>query len=509
MGTFVTANGFVKRTVQQILSAFNSAMQTFFGPKVDISPEGPTGQLVGIPAAGLGDAWNAIQEVYVSMDPDQASGAALDRLCAYTGVSRIAAAATTVKALLYTDAANAGVTIPTGSQARRVRGAVVFSLSTNTVIAPGSCQDVYLGFTTIPGSGASVTLTTTFGAFTITVPTVTDPTARALTALQLLASAINDSAWGTVAAPGISGVAQVWVGPDIHLPTEDTVGGSQVTTGTFLRLVHTTTPFGVTLTSSWELLAVGSEGSFACGQTGPQTVSVNELTSIVTPQTGWNSVTNLVLGIPGRDVETDTQLRLRRLQQLGTGLATESAMRAYILNTVPGVTSVTVASNRSDLTDAYGAPPHSVTVTVSGGPSNDVVAQAILECAPVGIRTNGNASGTAVDSQGTSQTIYFNVPAAVQVWIEVHYTLYSEEDFPADGAAQIANAIAAWALTEYTPGKDVIAQRIIAPIYSVPGVGSVTVTVSTDGISFGPGPIVMGPGDVATVSTAHITVVTP
>lgn len=501
MGTFVTSNGFVKRTGQQVLAAFNTAMQTLFGPTVDISPEGPTGQLLGIPAAGLGDSWDALQEVYASMDPDQATGAALDRLCAYTGVSRIAASASTVKALLYTDAANSGVTIPAGSQARRVRGAVVFSLSTNTVIAPGSCQDIYLSFTSVPASGTTgVTLTTTFGTFTITMPTVTDPTARAIAGLNLFATAIQASAWGTAGAPG---VAQVWSAGVLQQPATDILGGNQVTTGVVLRLSHTLTAFGVTLSGTWALQAVGAQGSFLCNQTGPQTVAPNELTNIVTPQTGWNSVTNSVLGVPGRDAESDGDLRIRRVQNLGNGYSTEAAIQAYVLNTVPGISGVTVTSNRTDSTDAFGAAPHSLTVTVVGGATPDAIAQAIWDSAPAGIPTNGALTGTATDTQGATHTIRYNVPASTPIWVKILYDLYAEETFP--GQPAITDAVVAWAVTEFAPGTDVIAPRFLSPVYTVPGIGNAQVTVSTDGTTFVTGPIAMGAGQVATVAAANIS----
>jgi uncharacterized phage protein gp47/JayE len=505
MGIYVTSSGFAKRTVQQILNSFNSSMQTLFGPAVDISPEGPTGQLLGIPAAGLGDVWNGVQEAYVSMDVDQASGAALDRLCAYTGVVRIAAAESNVKALLYTDSSNIGVTIPAGSQARRVRGAVVFSLSTNTVIAPGSCQDIYLSLAAAPASGASVTLITTFGTFTVTTPTLSSPAARTLQTLLLLAGAAQASAWGTPTDPAVTpGVAQVWTGGSLVTPLVDTLGGCQVATGTFLRLANISTAFGVTLTAAWNLLAAGSQGSFICNLVGNQVVNPNELTSIVTPQTGWNSITNLALGIPGRDVETDTALRIRRKQQLGVGLATEAAMQAYVLNNVPGVTSVTVTSNRTDSVDIYSADPHSITATVVGG-TVAAIAQAIWDSMPAGIATSGNTAGTATDSQGTTHAVKFNIPVSVPIWVKVLYDLYSEEQFPSDGQAEMAAALVDWCDAEFSPGRDVIAPRLLAPAYTVPGIGNMQITVSTDGVTYVAGPIAMTPGQIATVSSAHIS----
>ena len=509
MGIFVTNSGFSIRSLQTILASFNAAMRSFFGPTVDTSPEGPTGQLLGIEAAGLSDVWQAAQEVYASMDPAQATGAALDRICAYTGVARIAAAETTVNALLYTDAANAGVSIPAGSQARRVRGAVVFSLSTNTVITPGFCQDIYLCLTNPPDSGSTVALTTSFGAFSVVTPTLADPNARTLQTLLLLASSIEASAWGVGGVGVLPGVVQVWVNGNLSTPLVDTIGGAQYTTGYVLRLAHTENSFSLGFTggvnASWTMKAVGSSGQFLCSATGAQTVAVNELTSIVSPQTGWNSVTNLVVGIPGRDAETDTELRIRREKQLGLGLGTQAAMTAYILNNVAGVTGVTVVSNDADSTDSFGALPHTVTVTVVGGDPQEI-ADAIWACKPVGIGTTGNTHQPSVDSQGTIHVVNFNNPVSMPVYVKVLYDIYAEEQFPLDGQAQMAEALVAWSLTEYTPGKDVIAPRMAAPLYTVPGIGNLQVTVSLAGPSgpFVAGPVTMDPGQIAALSIPNI-----
>ena len=69
----------------------------------------------------------------------------------------------------------------------------------------------------------------------------------------------------------------------------------------------------------------------------------------------------------------------------------------------------------------------------------------------------------------------------------------------------MANAIVAWAVGEFTPGKDVIAPRFLAPIYTVPGIGNAQVTLSLDGMAFVAGPLTMTPGQVATVASAHIS----
>lgn len=508
MGIYVKDDGFVKRSLQQILTSFNTQLIALFGPAVDVSPEGPTGQQVGLQAAGLADNWDALQEIYNSLDPAYATGAALDRVCAYNNIQRIAAAETAVDGVLYTDSANSGVTIPAGSQARRVRGAVVFSLTAPVVIAPGSCRDIYLKFAAGPVGGTTYTVTTSFGAFSYTCPSGSDPAAMAFQTLVGIAGKINTPSGGSNPSQDAwlqkGGVAQVWVGGSLGTPLVDTIGGAQVTSGPVIRIVNPNLSFGVTVSSTWDLQAVGSVGKFICNDVGAQTVNPNELTSIVTPQTGWIGVTNLALAAVGRDMETDEQLRIRRKKSLGQGYSTEAAMAAYLLNNLPHITAVTVTSNRGDSEDSYHNPPHSVTVTYMGSDTNDEVAAAIWACAPAGIAFGGNTAGTAVDSQGTNHTVKFTIPVATRIWVRVLYDLYSEEAFPVDGQAQIAAAVAAWAATEFIPGKDVIAPRMLGPAYTVPGIGNMVITASTDGSTYLT-TISIDPGHVATVSAADFS----
>jgi uncharacterized phage protein gp47/JayE len=195
-------------------------------------------------------------------------------------------------------------------------------------------------------------------------------------------------------------------------------------------------------------------------------------------------------------VETDDALRLRRAQQIGLGLSTPAAMTAYIYDNVAGVSTVAVSSNDGDTAiDAY-TPAHSVTATVVGG-DPQAIANAVWASKPAGIATGGNTTRSVPDSQGTLHNVSFNIPTATLIWVKVLYDLYTEESFP--GNAAITTAILAWAAAEFTAGKDVIAPRFLAPIYTVPGIGNAQVTVSTDGSTYVAGPIVLGPGNVAEI----------
>lgn len=485
MGIFVQNTGFQKRTLQAIKANLITGWKGIFGPEAETADEQPNGSIIGLFAKALSDEWDGAQEVYNSYDPSMASGAALDRVCALTGIYRIAAAATHGKALLYTNADNLGVIIPSGRQARRVRGSVVFSLSADTTIAAASCQDIYLKFSSDPTAGDVVSITTTFGTFTATVPTALDATTMKHLTLNLLADAINASTWSTPGNGLIGGTAQVVSAGTVLQPLPDTVGGVQVTDSElYLRIVHPTTAFGVTSYTGWTIGLCGSAGNFVCSVTGPYDLQPGELTEIVTPESGWLDVYNLAAGITGRNVETDEELRLRRAASFGLGLATETAIKNALYNRVPGIVSASVVSNRTLETDLAGRPPKCFECTVQGGEDQDI-ADAIWYAQPAGILPYGYTSVSVLDSEGNTQIVSFTRPIAQPIHATVSYHLYSEEAFPADGEALLRAAILDWASGEFTVGKDVFAGRFYGTIYStVQGIGLVTVQVSLDGTNW-------------------------
>lgn len=481
MGVYLNENGFEKRTLAEIKESFTSTAKTLFGANVDTSDDSPLGQFISIPADGLAEQWDGGEEVYSSVDPSMATGAALDRVCALTGVYRIAAAASVVRALLYATKDNLGSVIPSGAQARRVRGSLVFSLSAGTTIAAGSCQDVYLKFTSAPAAGVTVSLVTTFGSFSVTATSESDDAARSIGTMKLLAEALNESTWGVGSGSAAHGYAQVWDAGVLVHPTQDSVGQCQDTADVCLRLAHSTTAFGVTGYDAFTIALCGSQGKFACSSTGPNTVDPGELSEIVTSETGWEKVVNLIHGTVGRNTETDEELRIRRKASQGQGLATDAAIVNYVNNHVAGVSSVSIASNRSGSVDAAGRPAHSFEVTLEGGEDADVAA-AIWHAQPAGIESFGRISVVTPDSQGGAQMVRFTRPSPVAIHVNITYTLYSEEVFPADGETELRDALLAWVSTNCTTGKDVYSGRLAAVCFGAcSGLGVVTVLASLTG----------------------------
>ena len=469
MGTYVTDSGFVRPTLQEIKLRLQERFRAVFGDTIDTDESGPTGQLIGLLAKALADAWDSDQEVYASHDPNMASGLALDVVCGLTGISRIQAAPSQCLVACYVAQDNLNLVLGSGKQVKRTRGGLVFSLRSDLTVQTSACRDLYLTLPSEPTPGTTVTVVTTFGSFTVTVPSTTNPT---LSTYQLLATAINASSWEGTAAAWDDGAA-----PD----------GAQFT-DSCLRLVSPDEDFGFVDGSPWEVSLCGSVGWFDCDEDGANTALTGEIDQIVTPETGWELCYNLTAAIEGRLVETDEELRIRRAQSFRVGYATETAIQQALLNRVDGIVSALVVSNRTMVTDGDGRPPKSFEAIVQGGLDQDI-GEVIWDTMPAGIESyadvtpgGGGVAVNVTDSQGSTQVVKFSRPVSKYLHVKLFYTLYSEEAFPADGEARLRSAILAWALTEFTLGQDVIPQRLYAPIYTVAGVGPVIVQVAlTDG----------------------------
>lgn len=216
--------------------------------------------------------------------------------------------------------------------------------------------------------------------------------------------------------------------------------------------------------------------------TGVLLAAAGDLTTIVNAVSGWESVTNLLDATPGRDIATDSELRLLREQELATGgSSTINALRAELLN-VSGVTATTIFVNNTDATDADGLPPHSIEAVVRGPDSpsaafDQSIFDALLAGVAAGIQTSSGTggtpvSGTALDDQQTAHAMQFTRPTNIPIYVSLTITK-DPDTYPTDGDAQIKAAIVAYGDAQNT-GKDVVASRIIAAAFSVTGVLDVT-----------------------------------
>ncbi len=156
--------------------------------------------------------------------------------------------------------------------------------------------------------------------------------------------------------------------------------------------------------------------------------------------------------------------------------------------------SVTGGASQAEAVFKGGRLAKSFEAVVEGGSDADV-ANKIWLTKPAGIQTFGNTSFTITDSQGEQQVINFSRPTPIYIWVTVALTLYSEETFPPNGQDLVADAINNYG-NNLGIGVDVLLQRVLAQIFSVPGIASGAMQIAATN----------GPGDSPLYGTADIPI---
>jgi hypothetical protein len=210
--------------------------------------------------------------------------------------------------------------------------------------------------------------------------------------------------------------------------------------------------------------------------TGPVSAPAATLTSIVTPVTGWNSVTNAAAATLGRARAEDPEARAQGLIELPRlGSRTLGSIRGEVAS-IDEIIEVAGYENTSLVTDGDGRPGKSVEMVVwDGDPpaaDDDEIAQAILNKSPEGIEIYGvGSSGTAIDDTGTPVTVPFT--RAEVVLFEIDAEVVLSPTVGADWEAQAKAALVARA-AKYTVGQDSYASDFTCALLAVPGIVAVS-----------------------------------
>lgn len=252
---------------------------------------------------------------------------------------------------------------------------------------------------------------------------------------------------------------------------------------------------------------------FVCEETGPISVPSGSLV-ISSPYSGWNSITNAVDGIPGRNEETDAELRQRRVDELSQGGgSTFDAMRLDILadggRTPSRVRQVRIFENDTDST-VGGLSPHSFEAVIWDGTdtgtslSNADAASLVWSTKPCGIRSVGTTEVMVLGGDGFNHPVRFSRPENVNIYVNLNITT-----IPGYGDVQgaIRNAILQYARDNLSMGDDVVRERLKAACW-VPGLYDITsFTLGTTPAPVGTVNIVMQDRQIAGFDSVRITFV--
>lgn len=395
--------GFKAKRLNDIKTDLDNQMTAEFGD-VNLTPQSVFGQLIGVISKVLADIWENLDQVYQSQYPNSADGVALDNVVQYNGIVRLPASATVVTGL-----ANGieGTFIPLGVLARVINSNAVFSstapvtisqnnaslATVNVTAALGQVYTILLNGTSYRYSLPHVVFSTTFAAGDVATVVINNvvlgtvtfaSTSNAMLAAiaSLIATDIVNVASAVPTNPSTINIVPV-LGKSVTVTSIETVGGNSPTITTtfnvpanvatiatylaanidtnagiisatsiaddvFITADSSSLPFSVNVGQTLVVTDRTSPIPFEAQDNGPIPVPVNTLTQIVTPLAGWTSLTNSEEGAIGRVVETDAELRLRRLQSLRLlGRGTVEAIRAQLL--AAGATSALVFENRTML----------------------------------------------------------------------------------------------------------------------------------------------------------------
>lgn len=435
---YITDAGLEKNSLEENLAYVHTVIQGEKGPDVDLNPSGPWGQIAAMLAKVITDIDDQQEEIYISRDPDSASGVSLDKLAAETGTIRQEATATVVQSVLLLG--DEGTTILAEKQVTQAAeydppADLYFTLNSDVLISRSYARKVVFTLTD-PAEGTVYSLTINSVIYSYTA-LAEDTVTSVITAVIAL------------------------------LPDE--VAGSNVDDQ--LVLYGDDLDFTINSNASFTLDELWAAGDFTASIVGANVVPVGSLTEIVTPVTGWDAVDNPNAGITGDERETDTALNIRRKSELIKGKATDGAIKNAVAN-VDNVSSATVVSNRTAGT-VDNIPAKSFETIVTGGLPDDI-AQAIQDNMPSGISPYGlGYEGNAVNEEGETVVIPFSRTTATYIWVRYTRTQHPEEEFPANGNATIKQNLLDWVEDNISTGTDVVRQRLETPFFEVPGSQSV------------------------------------
>jgi uncharacterized phage protein gp47/JayE len=458
----VTSTGFNRKTNEDIISDLETAWKNEFGQDSDLSEDSPNSIIIGL-IGGMSDSlWQVAEDTYNSLNVNTAEDVSLDNASSLTGTERKGASASTANVSFRGDNATS---IPTNTQVKQSSTGLILKTLTDEFIAQGSTNWIQITVTTITDNA-----TYRFYINGNTYSYVADATATADEIVAGLKAVVESAAIGLSITDEGSGLMTIEA--DDKNDIYDITADSKMTVGKVQSVI----------------------GVVAL-EIGTNEIAANTIDEISTAISGLDSVRNYFAGETGREIESNQELRLRRKQDIAvSGFNFTDAIRAKILDEVVGVSYCRVYENDTLAIDSDGIEPKSYEAIVEGG-SNTDIAEKLSKLKTAGLPSDGDITVEVTNDQGIPNNIKFSRPTNNYLWIDVVIDSYNtEETFPVDGEAAIKAALLEFAEDEFNIGDIIVTQKFNTPVYSIPGIGSVTITIASTGT----------PGGTPSYSAANI-----
>ena len=459
----VTEAGFVPKRFNEIIASLQANAKPIFqdlvkpGEEVDTGDTSTLGRLIGLISLDLDEVWQALEQVYQAFDPNSATGVALDNIVQYMGITRQQGKPTVLRAAVW---GLLGTLLPQGQVIRGSTPERFVSTATLTF-----SQTDMIGFSVFPnsvveGQVCSFTFIVEEGVYTLTHTVLSGESA----------SDVVD-AWKTQYDTLLLSRYESWVeNSKFYLQLKE-------------YFSYITVP---SLTNS-VITDVKKRLTFDSEEDGDISAPLNTVTTILTPQFGWLSVTNEVTTERGSTAETDEELR-ERFRVSKAVRANNMAEALYSqLRELEDVSYARIYENMTDAEDLIGLPPHSYMAIVRGGTDTDI-GEVVWNNKPLGIASEGNTSVVIRDSQNLERIVNFSRPTEVPIFVDVTVKKVGNT-FPSDGVDRIRQAVVDFINNTATFGEDIIYTRMFTPINTVPGhqvdelkIGKTSITMGTTNI---------------------------
>jgi uncharacterized phage protein gp47/JayE len=474
----LTEKGFVVKPYSVIREEEETEFKGYFGQDIDTSDDSIEGVYIKNQSLKIAQLWEMLGQLYAIGDVDDAFGVYLDRLVNFVNVIRMAATATQVYECIW---AEEGVTLLKGHMLRMGDNGKLFK-SVNTITANKS---YLLGFKLKIEGVYTHTYQFTFDAHII----------------EYFAQEDDDE---ELIQDGLAAAIELQYPGKYDFQNLGTDG----------LIVHSkegTTPFAVSNSDKYISFPLyGMFSRYDCIETGPIVVPIGALNTIINKVNGLESCTNYASGITGRDVESDSELRIHLQQREKQATANEVAIRNAILN-INGVQYAEVYSNR-DIEEINGRPGKSYESVVVGGDDQEI-AEAIFKRGPAGIQAFGNITKIVKDDNDTSWVVGFSRPTNRYIWIKVAVENNSEEQLSPNWIQEIKNNIVSWSTSNLNVATDLIYQKMFRPVYDVQGIGFADIKASStfdltppDDTDYRSENIVIGEIEIALIDASRIIV---
>lgn len=234
-------------------------------------------------------------------------------------------------------------------------------------------------------------------------------------------------------------------------------------------------------------------------------VLVGNINDIVNPSADVTEIEHIALVEYGKDIESDYDLRIRFSEAIaGSGATTLESIKAAVLR-VENVQDVYIRENDSDEVDETGIAPHSFECFVlAPEEQGQLIAEAILNKKPAGIKPTGDVSFNVADSTGIMHQINFTWTEQKNVYVKAE--ILTNGLFPVDGITQIKTNLVDL-LSNLSNGETVYISTLYGEIH-IEGVESViNLQVSTDGKTWVTGNVACDLNQVARTSADLIEVI--